>query len=140
MKETALREMHEEVGVETLSVNILGELTQVYIPPSNYLIHPFVGYCDFAPNFKPNSREVKNIIEVNIKELYKKEVNMPFAVFGIIPNYVKEDKIALLVDAGMNRVRMGIQSGSENILEFYKRPTKLKKIHEATKIFNRFKH
>lgn len=72
-------------------------------------------------------------------DLYKKEVNIPFAVFGIIPNYVKENKIALLIDAGMNRIRMGIQSGSENILEFYKRPTKLKKIHEATKIFNRFK-
>jgi 8-oxo-dGTP pyrophosphatase MutT (NUDIX family) len=74
IKQTAIRETHEEVGVETLSVNIIGELTQVYIPPSNYLIHPFVGYCDFAPKFKPNSREVKNIIEVNIKELYKKEV------------------------------------------------------------------
>ena len=72
-------------------------------------------------------------------KIYKAEVNIPFAVFGIIPNYVKEDKIALLVDAGMNRVRMGIQSGSENILEFYKRPTKLKKINEATKIFNKFK-
>jgi 8-oxo-dGTP pyrophosphatase MutT (NUDIX family) len=74
IKQTAIRETYEEVGVETLSVNIIGELTQVYIPPSNYLIHPFVGYCDFAPKFKPNSREVKNIIEVNIKELYKKEV------------------------------------------------------------------
>ena len=72
-------------------------------------------------------------------DLYKAEVKIPFAVFGIIPNYVREDKIALLVDAGMNRVRMGIQSGSENILEFYKRPTKLKRIKEATKIFNKFK-
>ena len=49
----------------------------------------------------------------------------------MIPNYVEEDKIALLVDAGMNRVRMGIQSGSEKILEFYKRPTKL---HAVVKI------
>ena len=51
----------------------------------------------------------------------------------------KEDKIALLLDAGMNRVRMGIQSGSENILEFYKRPTKLNRIKESTKILNRVK-
>ena len=72
-------------------------------------------------------------------DIYKAEVQIPFAVFGIIPNYVRENKISLLVDAGMNRVRMGIQSGSENILEFYKRPTKLKKIKEATKIFNKFK-
>ena len=72
-------------------------------------------------------------------KLYKAEIKIPFCVFGVIPNYVREDKIALLVDAGMNRIRMGIQSGSENILEFYKRPTKLHKIKEATEIFNKFK-
>ena len=72
-------------------------------------------------------------------DLYKAEVKIPFAVFGIIPNYVREDKIALLLDAGMNRIRMGIQSGSDNILEFYKRPTKLKRIKAATKIFNKYK-
>ena len=72
-------------------------------------------------------------------ELWKEEVKINFAVYGVIPTYVQEDKIALLVDAGMNRVRMGIQSGSENILEFYKRPTKLHRIKEATKILNKFK-
>ena len=51
---------------------------------------------------------------------------------------MREDKIALLVDAGMNRVRMGIQSGSDNILQFYKRPTKLHRIKEATEILNKF--
>ena len=72
-------------------------------------------------------------------KLYKEEVKIPFAIYGVIPTYVREDKIALLVDAGMNRIRMGIQSGSENILEFYKRPTKLHRIKEATKILNKFK-
>ena len=72
-------------------------------------------------------------------KLYKAEIKIPFAVFGVIPNYVREDKIALLVDAGMNRVRMGIQSGSEKILEFYKRPTKLHRINEATKILNNYR-
>jgi len=72
-------------------------------------------------------------------KLYKEEVKIPFAIYGVIPTYVREDKIALLVDAGMNRVRMGIQSGSENILEFYKRPTKLHRIKEATQILNKFK-
>jgi radical SAM superfamily enzyme YgiQ (UPF0313 family) len=37
---------------------------------------------------------------------------------------VKRDKMAILVSAGMNRVRMGIQSGSDRILEFYKRPNR----------------
>ena len=72
-------------------------------------------------------------------KLYKKQVRIPFVIGGVIPNYVREDKIALLVDAGMNRVRMGIQSGSENILDFYKRPTKLHRIKEATEILNKFR-
>ena len=61
-------------------------------------------------------------------KLYKEKIKIPFMVGGVIPNYVREDKIALLVDAGMNRVRMGIQSGSQDILDFYKRPTKLNRI------------
>ena len=72
-------------------------------------------------------------------KLYKAEIKIPFAIYGVIPTYVREDKIALLVDAGMNRVRMGIQSGSDNILEFYKRPTKLNRIKEATEILNKFR-
>ena len=72
-------------------------------------------------------------------KLWKEEVKMNFAIYGIIPTYVREDKVALLVDAGMNRARMGIQSGSDNILEFYKRPTKLYRIKEAMKILNKFK-
>ena len=72
-------------------------------------------------------------------KIWKKEIKIPFFIAGVIPNYVREDKIALLVDAGMNRVRMGIQSGSEKILEFYKRPTKLHRIKEATEILNKFK-
>ena len=74
MKETALRETKEEIGVDPISINIIGELTQVFVPPSNFLIQPFVGYCDFTPVFIPDKREVKKIIEVNIKALFKKDV------------------------------------------------------------------
>ena len=74
MKETALRETMEEIGVDPVSINIIGELSQVFVPPSNFLIHPFVGYCDFTPDFKANEREVKRIIEVNIDELFKKDI------------------------------------------------------------------
>src|SRR5258708_30019049 len=55
----------------------------------------------------------------------------PFAVYGVIPNYVRQDKFELLSWAGMNRIRMGIQSGSKNMLDFYKRPTPPEKILKA---------
>ena len=44
--ETALRETQEEIGVLPTAITILGRLTEVYIPVSNFLIHPYVGYTE----------------------------------------------------------------------------------------------
>jgi anaerobic magnesium-protoporphyrin IX monomethyl ester cyclase len=71
-------------------------------------------------------------------ELWKAELDIPFAVYGVIPNYVKQDKFELLTWAGMNRIRMGIQSGSEHILDFYKRPSPPEKIRAAGKVIGSF--
>ncbi len=71
-------------------------------------------------------------------ELWKKELDIPFAVYGVIPNYVKREKFEILTWAGMNRVRMGIQSGSQAILDFYKRPTPPERILEAGKVITSF--
>jgi anaerobic magnesium-protoporphyrin IX monomethyl ester cyclase len=71
--------------------------------------------------------------------LYSREIGLPFVVLGVIPNYVKEDKIRLLINAGMNRVRMGIQSGSEAILAFYERPTPIPRVREAAAILAKFR-
>jgi anaerobic magnesium-protoporphyrin IX monomethyl ester cyclase len=67
-------------------------------------------------------------------ELWRSEVGLPFAVYGVIPTYVKRDKFEVLTWAGMNRIRMGIQSGSKAILEFYKRPTPPEKILAAASV------
>ena len=67
-------------------------------------------------------------------ELWKAELDLPFAVYGVIPNYVKRDKFELLTWAGMNRVRMGIQSGSRRTLDFYKRPSPPEKILAAGEV------
>ena len=61
---TALRESHEELGILPEKVALLGELTQVYIPPSNFLVNPFVGFSNSQPNFVPHSLEVTEVIEV----------------------------------------------------------------------------
>jgi radical SAM superfamily enzyme YgiQ (UPF0313 family) len=67
-------------------------------------------------------------------ELWKAELDLPFAVYGVIPNYVKREKFELLTWAGMNRVRMGIQSGSRRTLDFYKRPSPPEKILAAGEV------
>jgi 8-oxo-dGTP pyrophosphatase MutT (NUDIX family) len=66
---TALREAQEEVGVDPPKVSVLGALTQLYIPVSNFLVHPFVGYTDHRPDFRPQESEVKSILEVPFREL-----------------------------------------------------------------------
>ena len=71
-------------------------------------------------------------------ELWRSEVGLPFAVYGVIPTYVKRDKFELLSWAGMNRIRMGIQSGSKAILDFYKRPTAPERILAAGSIASSF--
>ena len=68
LEETALRETFEEVGVKQSSIKIIRELTDVYIPPSNFLATPFLGFIDKKPDFILNL-EVENIIEVLVNDL-----------------------------------------------------------------------
>lgn len=70
--------------------------------------------------------------------LYCRDVGLPFAVIGLSPGQVTSEKMSLLVSAGMNRIRMGIQSGSQRILDFYERGTSVSRIRESCEIINRF--
>lgn len=67
--ETALRETKEEIGVDPSIVEVLGPLTQLYIPPSNFLVTPVVGVSRYKPSMTPDEREVHDILEVDIELL-----------------------------------------------------------------------
>jgi 8-oxo-dGTP pyrophosphatase MutT (NUDIX family) len=68
---TALRETEEEVGIIQTAVQSLGQLTSIYIPPSGFLVHPFVGWYQNGgePEFTPSEAEVAQIIEVPLTTL-----------------------------------------------------------------------
>jgi 8-oxo-dGTP pyrophosphatase MutT (NUDIX family) len=68
LEQTALRETHEEVGVNPSLIKILGNLTELFVPPSNFIIFPYVGYCNERPVFVPDSNEVDSIIEADISD------------------------------------------------------------------------
>ena len=65
---TAKRETYEEVGIGMSDIQIIKELTDAYIPPSNFLVTPFIGVLDMIPSFIPND-EVEEIIEVKLSDL-----------------------------------------------------------------------
>jgi 8-oxo-dGTP pyrophosphatase MutT (NUDIX family) len=66
---TALREAHEEIGIDLKLITLIGKLSELYIPPSNYLVQPFVGFSEVTPVFSPDPKEVEKIIEVNLSDL-----------------------------------------------------------------------
>lgn len=72
--ETALREAEEEVGVNCNNVVVAGELTKLYIPPSNFLVTPVVGFCNTRPAFVPQEKEVAEILEVNLNTILQEDI------------------------------------------------------------------
>ncbi|MCC6690809.1 MAG: CoA pyrophosphatase [Bacteroidia bacterium] len=93
LENTALRETSEELGLDTKNIEVLGGLTDLYIPISNFNVYPFLAVMDSAPVFLPDTKEVKRVIKIplsdilnnaNIKRkpimmaLIGKEIEMPY--------------------------------------------------------------
>lgn len=66
---TALREAEEEVDLEPELVEIIGELEEMYIPPSRFLVRPFVGLLSREAEFVLAPEEVQAIFSVSLEEL-----------------------------------------------------------------------
>lgn len=75
---TALREAQEEVGLNDNEVTILGRLTDLYIPVSNFLVQPIIGYADSRPFLNPSDSEVARILTLPLREVFrrKEQVNV----------------------------------------------------------------
>jgi 8-oxo-dGTP pyrophosphatase MutT (NUDIX family) len=68
LQETALREAFEEVGIHKDDVTVIREMTDVYIPPSNFLATPFIAYANAEPKYLIN-HEVDSTIEITVNDL-----------------------------------------------------------------------
>jgi 8-oxo-dGTP pyrophosphatase MutT (NUDIX family) len=68
LKNTALREAYEEVGIIKNDISIFKEMTEVYIPPSNFIVTPYLSFIDYTPKFTKNY-EVEALIEVKLSDL-----------------------------------------------------------------------
>jgi len=68
-KEASIRESYEEIGIKSKSIKIIGELTPIYIPISNFKVFPFIGWINKKPNITLQKEEVSKIFSISIKEL-----------------------------------------------------------------------
>lgn len=66
---TALRELEEETGIKNNSLNLVGKLSPMFIPPSNFMVHPFISTCELLPEIKLNTREAQYSLGVKVAEL-----------------------------------------------------------------------
>lgn len=68
-EQAALRETWEELGVYPDQVQIIGSLTPLYIPPSNFCIYPVLATTNGPLSFKPHPEEVAEVIEMPLSHL-----------------------------------------------------------------------
>jgi len=71
-------------------------------------------------------------------ESYKCEIGLPLDVSGVSPISLREDKLAMLVDAGLKTIRIGIQTGSEKARLAYKRRETNKILREKFAFLSRY--
>ena len=89
LQHTALRETWEEVGVHMEQIAIFKEMTNVYIPPSNFLVTPFLGITSIQPKFITNY-EVEAVIEVSLTDLLNEN---SFSYTTLSTSYAKEMEV-----------------------------------------------
>lgn len=97
LRNTALREAQEEVGVPANQVEVLGQLTELYIPVSNFIVYPFVGVLSGAPQFSAQPGEVETILTPALKHFQQPE-NKDFKELVVGTGILLKDVPCYLVD------------------------------------------
>jgi len=96
---TALREANEEIGVVMDDVDVIGSLSDVYIPVSNFNVSPIIGCVNYHPQFVIEVREVEELIELklsdltDVKELTSSNITLPNKTIIKAPSFRFNDKI-----------------------------------------------
>ena len=95
--DTALRECEEEIGVVKNDIIKVRTLSPVYIPPSNYNVHPFVGYIDYEPNFLLDPKEVSKIIKPSFETLLNLKITKSKVIVKddeqLVPSFIIDDHV-----------------------------------------------
>lgn len=71
--ETALRETKEEIGINPENIKIIGSLSNLFVPPSNSIIAPIIGYSDKISNFILSENEVQEVFTIEYNKFISKD-------------------------------------------------------------------
>lgn len=111
--QAALREAEEEIGIHQADVQVIGQLSDFDVIPSNFLVTPIVGALNYVPVFKPDPREVDKIIFAELTNLirddavYEEEILAGGLYPMIAPHFLIESEIVWGATAMMlNEFRM----------------------------------
>ena len=69
VRDAALREAFEEVGLDPAAVRVAGALSPLYITVSNFAIHPVAGIAASTPRLRPSAAEVARLLPVPLAAL-----------------------------------------------------------------------
>jgi 8-oxo-dGTP pyrophosphatase MutT (NUDIX family) len=86
----ALRELHEEVGVAHDQIEMLGPLSEIYIPVSNFLVYPFVVYAQTPPQFTKQEGEVIDVLTPELNFFLDKR-NIQYKQITVGQGFILED-------------------------------------------------
>jgi 8-oxo-dGTP pyrophosphatase MutT (NUDIX family) len=99
LQDTALREMFEETGIGPNVIEALGELTPLYIPVSNFMVYPFVGYSTQPPQYNLSHTEVAYVLEIPVNDLFTTERKTTVDVTSpAVPGIIRQVKAYRLAD------------------------------------------
>ncbi len=74
LEQTAKRETFEEIGVEENKIQLIKKISNLYIPVSNFYVHPFIGKLDEIPNYRIDEKEVKELIICSLDDLLNTKI------------------------------------------------------------------
>lgn len=106
LSHTAIRETYEEVGVKIKPDEIIHQLNPIYIPPSNFLVQPYLSVLDYTPTLVADPYEVKEIHEIDLLDLTTNNIKTTSMDLGFkkdvtVPYYKLNDKIVWGATAGI---------------------------------------
>ncbi len=123
---TALRESQEEIGLRLTDVKILGQLTELFIPPSNFFVLPVIGYIPYRPDFFPDAREVEDVFEIRLDEISDSQIigssnilirgEQVFAPHYEVQGYKIWGATAMMISELLSVLNSNVQGSTDQIL------------------------